>query len=76
MFQLKTLHDACPIPVQYPQTDMCVCAVCHYSWKKEDLAYWFAERATLRMDCARAVKPKMRVSESMLVAGPGGRYIW
>lgn len=51
-------------------------AVCHYSWKKEDLACWFTERATLCMVCAHAVKPKMQVSESVLVAGCSGRYIW
>lgn len=57
VFLLKLLHDACPIPVQSPPTD-CVCAVCHHSWKKDDLACWFAERAALPLVCACAVKPE------------------
>lgn len=46
------------------------------SMGREEHASWFAENATAYMVCAYAVKPKIRVSEPVLVAQPSGRSIW
>lgn len=52
---------------------VCVLSVIIHGKKKTLLGLL---RPTLPMVCARAVKPEMRISESMLVADPSGRYIW
>lgn len=69
---LKMLHD---VLFQFSiLRQVCVCAVIIHGKKKTLLAGLL--RPTLPMVCARAVKPGMRISESMLVADPSGWYIW